>query len=475
MSHEPNKGAPKPIKFLFEYSGFLIFGAIAALVWANVDPDVYEGEKRTHEGTYSHFIHFEFQHLFYDPPPEDHHVHLSGNSGSEDEPPHDNSADTDEPKKTDAVNKDKHKEHHHPFNIEFFVNDVLMAFFFAIAAKEVWEALLPGGPLANPRKAATPLLATFGGIVGPAGLYCLAVLIMGQWGELGKGWAIPCATDIAFCYLVARLIFGTGHPAIAFLLLLAIVDDAAGLVIIAVAYPSGDLNLIWLLLAVGAVLMGIGLRYLRVTNFWWYLLIPGALSWVSFYMAGIHAALGLVPVVFTMPSANSDLGLFAQRELNREDTLNAFEHWWKNPVEIFLGLFGLVNAGVVLSSFGYGTAWVLLGLLVGKPLGITLFTFIGQRFFGLQIPGGMTYRHILTLGMVAGIGFTVALFVSAAAFGGNNLSVDQRAILDAAKMGALLSFAAAVLGFGLGRILGIKPGEHGQADAGGEDESPEPA
>ena len=155
----------------------------------------------------------------------------------------------------------------HGLTLAFLVNDILMALFFAIAAKEVWEALLPGGPLSDPRKAATPLMATLGGIVGPAGVYVLGVLMFSSWSELGSGWAVPCATDIAFSYLIARLIFGAGHPAIAFLLLLAIADDAAGLMILAVFYPSGELSLGWLLLSVAAVVLGFSFRKMRFQSF----------------------------------------------------------------------------------------------------------------------------------------------------------------------------------------------------------------
>lgn len=470
MSHEPKKkGPPKPIQLLFEYSVFLIVGALAALAWANIDPGVKDDQGNVvRQSTYTHFIKFEFWHLFYDEAPATGHQHPPGEAHNGDETDrdsgevHPHEPTGEEGKGSAATHGGDGHEGGHPLNIEWFVNNVLMAFFFAIAAKEVWEALLPGGPLSNPRKAATPLIATLGGIIGPAGMYIAAVLICnytvdpGQWGALGKGWAIPCATDIAFSYLVARLIFGAGHPAIAFLLLLAIADDAAGLVIIAVAYPSGPLHLIWLLLPVLAVGIGIAFRYMRVTSFWWYLAIPGAISWFGFHMAGIHSSLGLVPIIPVMPSAQSDLGLFARKELDQDDTLNAFEHWWKNPVEIILGLFGLINAGVVFSSAGYGTAWVLLGLLVGKPIGITLFTWVGQKLFRLEIPGGLTYRHIVTLGMVAGIGFTVALFVSGAAFHGGD-----SAVLDATKMGALLSFGAVPLAFILGRLLGIRPNKPG--------------
>jgi NhaA family Na+:H+ antiporter len=331
-----------------------------------------------------------------------------------------------------------------------------MALFFAIAAKEVWESLLPGGALSNPRKAATPLLATLGGVLGPAGLYLLGVMLFNAPNadgvrELARGWAVPCATDIAFSYLVARLIFGSGHPAIAFLLLLAIADDAAGLVILAVAYPSKPLELQWLLLTGVAMALAYGLQKIRVQNFWPYLLIPGVLSWISFDLTGIHAALGLVPIIPLLPHAHTDLGIFARDELHRHDTLNEFEHWWKNPVELILGAFGLANAGVVFSAIGLGTWLVVVGLLIGKPLGITLLTWIAERVFKLEVPKGMGYRHIITLGTIASIGFTVALFVSTAAF------KTPGPVQDSVKMGALLSFFGAVAAFIVAKALGVHP------------------
>ena len=141
--------------------------------------------------------------------------------------------------------------------------------------------------------------------------------------------------------------------------------------------------------------------------------------------------------------------------MKRRDTLSEFEHRWKRPVEIFLGLFGLANAGVVLGNVGAPTVIVLVGLLVGKPIGITLFAWIAEKWFRLEMPEGMTYRHVFTLGMVAGIGFTVALFMSDAAFPDMQFSSDLR---DAVKMGALASFFAAVLAFAIARVLADSSG-----------------
>ena len=125
--------------------------------------------------------------------------------------------------------------------LHFAVNDIGMAFFFALAAKEVVEATAPGGALHSPRRSAVPLIAAVGGMVGPAAIYAALVLAFDR-PELMRGWAIPCATDIAFSYLIARVIFGAKHPGIPFLLLLAIADDALGLLILTAFYPTGEVR-----------------------------------------------------------------------------------------------------------------------------------------------------------------------------------------------------------------------------------------
>jgi NhaA family Na+:H+ antiporter len=336
-------------------------------------------------------------------------------------------------------------------SLHFVVNDVLMCFFFALAAKEIWEALLPGGALSSPRTAATPLIATAGGIIGPAGLYLLGAGLLGA-GALARGWAIPCATDIAFSYLVARLIFGRGHPAIPFLLLLAIADDAIGLIILAVVYPTGDMHLLnFFAWVAGAVLFNLVVlrRFLKLQSFWWYLIVAGPLSWWGFFQGGIHPALALVPIIPTLPHAKEDVGYFeGTGEEQPQDALNRFQYWWKTPVELILMLFGFANAGVAFGALGVGTWLVSAGLLVGKPLGIFLFTILACSLFRLELPRGMTWRDLVALGCMAGIGFTVALFVATVAF-------PAGATLDAAKMGALFSFAAVLVSFVAARALDV--------------------
>jgi NhaA family Na+:H+ antiporter len=272
--------------------------------------------------------------------------------------------------------------------------------------------------------------------------------------SLAQGWAIPCATDIAFSYMVARLLFGAKHPAIPFLLLLAIVDDAVGLVILALFYPTGDSNLgMFALLLGAAIAFNMILRRKKVQSFPLYLVVAGPLAWWAFHVGGVHTALALVPLIPTMPHEAHDEGLFKELDMPKsvepKDALNRFSRWWKNPVEFILGAFGFVNAGVLLSNVGLPTALVAGSLIVGKPLGITLMTLFAVKALKLELPKGLPLSAVPVLGCIAGIGFTVALFVSTVAF-------PPGAILDAAKMGALASFASAFSALLAARIARIQ-------------------
>ena len=334
--------------------------------------------------------------------------------------------------------------------VHFAVNDIGMVFFFALATKEIVEATLPGGALASPREAAVPVLAATGGMVGPASIYATLVWLQ-ERPDLARGWAIPCATDIAFSYMAARLVFPRNHPGIPFLLLLAIADDALGLILLALFYPSGPVSIInFAAFMIPAIGLALALKRYRVRSFWPYVLGAGALSWTGLYLGGVHPALAMVPVLPFMPHHKRDLGVFDPREHNLPDMMNRFEHWWKVPVQFVLFFFGLVNAGVPLSSVGAGTWIVLTSLLFGKPIGILLFTFAGISL-GLRAPGGLSYLHTAVVGVAAGIGFTVALFFTTASF------PDGGPALAEAKMGALFSFLAAPVAILFGRAVGLSP------------------
>ena len=334
----------------------------------------------------------------------------------------------------------------HP--LHFVVNDIGMVFFFALAAKEVFEATLPGGALASPRRALSPLAAAVGGMVLPALIYLGLTWARGP-ADLARGWAIPCATDIAFSAMVARIVFAAGHPAIPFLLLVAIADDALGLIILAIFYPSGALSFSALaVLMAAAILLALFLRRRRVQSFWPYVLGPGVLSWAALYTGGFHPALALVPIVPFMPHSRRDLGVFDEREEYQPDTLNRFEHWWATPVQVVLLLFGFANAGVPFAQIGAGTYYVVAGLLLGKPIGILAFSGIA-RLAGGHLPPGLRVSDLLVVGLVAAIGFTVSLFFATAAFPGGTALAET-------KMGALLSFVAAPIAVVVSRMLRVR-------------------
>jgi Na+:H+ antiporter, NhaA family len=333
--------------------------------------------------------------------------------------------------------------------IHFAVNDIGMVFFFALAAKEIIEARLPGGPLASPREAAVPLIAAAGGMLGPALLY-IAMAAAADRPDLYNGWAVPCATDIAFSYMAARMVFPENHPAIPFLLLLAIADDALGLILLALFYPAGPVSIVtFAAFMIPAIGMSHWLKQRRTLSFWPYLAIGGGLSWGALHYGGLHPALALVPIMPFMPHAKRDMGLFDRRKFDLPDTMNRFEHFFNVPVQFVLLLFGLVNAGVPLGMPQIGTWIVVLALLVGKPLGIVTSTVLSIKA-GLRAPGGLTSLHTLIVGVTAGIGFTVALFFATAAFA-------PGPVLDEVKMGALLSFIAAPVAVLLGRAVGLHP------------------
>ena len=405
--------------FLTEYSLLLIIGAGIALVWANLD-----------YASYHHFVEF----TLWDHAPIG---HLHGG--------------------------------HRTLTLHYLVNDLLMALFFAIAAKEVWEAVILKNGSLRGKKAATPLFATAGGMFGPIAVYLGLAMLLGSdtYNAVSNGWAIPTATDIAFSYLVGRLVFGAGHPAVRFLLLLAIADDAAGLIILAIFYPSGDLAPQWLLLSLAAALSVFVLAnwlprtldrgnqarpnstWVRKKLHFFPYLVAACISWYGFMRSGLHPALGLLPIVPTIPHADRAFGIFAEAETYLHDLLNVIEHALKHPVEIILFFFGLCNAGVQFSSMGDATWLVLAGLLIGKPVGILLMGWIAAVPLKLGIPAGMRIIDLVVIGCVAAIGFTVSLFVASVAF-------ETGPVQDAAKMGALFSFAAAAISLIAGRLFRVQ-------------------
>ncbi len=368
--------------------------------------------------------------------------------------------------------------------LHYLVNEIFMVFFFGLAAKEITTSILPGGALNPPGKAVNPLLGTLGGILGPVGVYFVLTFAFygggDDFSDVARGWAIPTATDIALAWLVARMVFGPLHPAVNFLLLLAVADDAIGLLIIGVFYtdPQHPVEPVWLLLTLGGMAVSYGLRRLGVGRWLPYVLIGGVMSWIGMTKSGIEPALALIVIVPFLPSGHpspSDRQLppsqrlsesqtrpAAQEEspgawqaveaaisgLGRNSPLAQFEHRLKGIVDYGLFFFGLFNAGVAFTSVSPVTFVVLLSLIVGKTGGITLFSWVGSKM-GFPLPTGMALKHLFVAGVIAGLGLTVALFVAAKAFEGE-------VFLEPAKMGAVLSPIAVALAFGAGILLRVK-------------------
>lgn len=349
----------------------------------------------------------------------------------------------------------------HHVTLHFLVNDIFMVFFFGVAAKEITESCLPGGSLNPPRKALNPLFATMGGVFGPIGVFLLGIALlqaMGVYGAdsgAGRGWGIPTATDIALAWMVARAVFGKGHPAIDFLLLLAIADDAIGLGIIAVfygdpAHPAEILPLAWVL---GGVAIAGGLRLMKVNSWIPYIALAGPVAWYGLMQAHLHPALALVPIVPLIPGPSRDTGLFvAEDEVDHgahgdHSPLHLFEHQVKPFVDFGLFFFAFANAGVALGGVGPMTALIFIALLVGKTVGITAFS-LAASALGFPLPKGMELRDLVMAGYIAGLGLTVALFVSAAAF-------TDPVLQGEAKMGALLSGFMGVSAIVVGKMMGF--------------------
>jgi NhaA family Na+:H+ antiporter len=334
-------------------------------------------------------------------------------------------------------------------SFHFLTNDIFMVFFFGIAAVEITQSFLPGGDLYPVSKSVNPLLATAGGVVGPALVYLMLNHIIGT-PELQRGWGIPTATDIAFAWLVARLIFGNHHPAISFLLLLAVADDGIGLAIIALFYPDPRFPVepLWLLLTLAGMLIAHALRTQRIRSYWPYIIMGGILSWSGLFKAHLHPALALVFIIPFLPHAMAETKHLFEEDCTDCSTIAQFEHEWKIIVDFGLFLFGLVNAGVGFSQVGTATWLVLLSLIAGKTAGIFALGSIAVRL-GFPMPRGMQLKELLVVGIIAGFGFTVALFVAGVAF------IDP-VHQGAAKMGAMLSCLAALIAVMAAKLLKIQ-------------------
>lgn len=330
--------------------------------------------------------------------------------------------------------------------LAFFVNEIALAFFLAIAAKEVVEATVPGAELHPWRRAALPMIAAVGGVAVPVAVYVYFLRALGEH-MLGPAWVIVCAVDISASYIIGRMIFGR-RAEISFLLLLSISMNVIGLAVLAVLHPIGDGN--WPAgLALMAVALGaaFALRRQHVRSFWPYVLGPGVLSWGALFIAGIHPALALVPIMPFLPHARHDAGLFVDPAPQLHDALTNFARFWLLPIQGVLLLFGLVNAGLPLGGEEVGMWAVPAAVLIGRPIGVMLATAIGVAA-GLRLPKHLSWQDVPVIGCITSVGLVMALFFAASAMPLGPLQLQL-------KMGALLTVIGAGVAFAAARLLRV--------------------
>jgi len=377
------------------------------------------------------------------------------------------------------------------------VNDGLMAIFFFVVGMEIKRELVVG-ELNGIRKAALPVLAAVGGMVLPAAIYVSFVISTG--GDALNGWGIPMATDIAFSVGVIALL-GSRVPVGAklFLLALAIVDDIGAILVIALFYTS-NISFIWIAIAFGVLAAIFAARKAGIRSMLLY--VPLALIvWFAFLESGVHATIAGVILGMMVPAhalysdedfrrragwilERYDMDAASPRARERLDQdaleLEAIARESVPPLERFeyrlhrfssfvvVPLFALANAGIRFSDFDVLEAifspvalGVSVGLVIGKPVGIAIATWIGLRLNLGELPRGVTFNHVLGIGMLAGIGFTVSLFIAELAF---RNSAMAEVLTNEAKIGIFLGSAiAGLLGYFVMRWITAPPAEATEA------------
>jgi len=329
-----------------------------------------------------------------------------------------------------------------PFDLDLsrahWITDGLMTVFFFVVGLEIKREVVRG-ELRDPRTASLPVIAAIGGMAVPALLY----FAVNAGGPTAKGWAIPMATDIAFAVGVLAIL-GPRVPRNLklFLLTLAIVDDIGAIVVIAVFYSEG-IGFGWLAASLGAIVVVLVMQRLRVASPWAYVL-PAVALWLFVDQSGVHATIAGVILGLLTPA----------RPFGGKQVIEGLEHRihpWSSFVVV--PLFALANAGVVVDAESVRRAagssvalGIVLGLVIGKPVGITAATWIGTKARVGRLPEGLGWRHVVGLGAVAGIGFTVALFVDDLSFVGPTFDDAVMGILAGSLLSGIIG--AVILGTG---------------------------
>ena len=332
----------------------------------------------------------------------------------------------------------ENKNIHLNYSILMWINDGLMAIFFLLVGLEIKREIVEG-ELSSPKKAIVPIIAAIGGAIIPALIF--VALNTGQ--SSATGWGIPMATDIAFALAVISLLDKRIPLSLKiFLAALAIVDDLIAILVIAIFYSSG-IDITYLIYASIGMAVLIGMNKFNIQNPYLYL-IPGVFIWYFIHHSGIHATIAGVLVAMTIPTNDTDI----------ESPLERLEHALVKPVNLLIiPIFAFANTNITIQSemiegltspLGLGIG---LGLLLGKPVGIMLSAFICYKLRIGQLPEGSNFKHILGIGFLAGIGFTMSIFIS-------NLSFNDPIFINDAKLAVLgSSLLAGVIGFVILRSL----------------------
>ena len=344
--------------------------------------------------------------------------------------------------------------HELSLSLHDWINDGLMAVFFLLVGLEIKRELL-AGELASARQAALPIACAIGGMVVPALIY----LVFNLRGLGAHGWGIPMATDIAFALGALNLIAPQAPIGAKVLLTaLAIVDDMGAVLIISLFYSQG---IVWSALGGAAVtlLVLIGFNLIGIRRLWPYLLV-GVVLWCFVHASGVHATIAGVALAFTIPMALTSKG--EQETMSSLERTSGgltapglrLEHALHNfSAFVVMPLFAFANAGVKIdlslqhAEIGFG---ILAGLVFGKPLGIMMFALIAVKTGIARLPEAVNWRSLLGYGFLAGIGFTMSLFIAMLAFDDTaSVNAAKRAIIAA----SLLAGVAGAIMLRTGRVL----------------------
>lgn len=360
-------------------------------------------------------------------------------------------------------------------SVRDFVNDVLMVIFFLSVGLEIKREVLVG-ELSTPKKAMLPIFAALGGMIVPALIYTACNLGT----DTAHGWGIPMATDIAFAIGIISLLGNRCPLALkVFLTALAIVDDIGAIIVLAIFYPSHELHAVFLLVAMAVVAILVIMNRMGVKSAIPYAFF-GFLLFLCIFMSGIHATIAGVILAMTIPArtsinevrfsvgmgkllddfkraSHSEVKVLANNKqldvINRIDmnvsSINPLIHRMEVSLHpyvnyLIMPLFALANAGVVIdtSVFGNGVspviAGVSLGLLLGKPIGIFLFSWLAVKIKIANLPDGTSWKQLFALGILGGIGFTMSIFI-------DNLAFSDAATVNAGKLAILATSVCAAL------------------------------